>query len=169
MGLTSVHPCTRQVFVSQPIEPSGSFPRALAGLVGTRHPRLGNMKKIWGESSAHSNLQSEFDVSQVANWPEDRAVDPGASGKCYLNNGSASDSVAVTRADTYTQGNHGVRPKTTIESQQMDPAGMETGSTGLLPVQEHLCRAPVRWRWGMSYPITFGNPVCPVDRTSSTP
>jgi len=127
MGLTSVLPA-RQVFMSQPIEPSGSFPRVLAGLVGTPHPQLRNMEKIWGESSTRSNLQSEFDVSHVASRPEDRAVEPKAFGECYLNNGSVSGSVAVNRADTYSQGNHGERPKTT------NPAGMETGSAGLLPI-----------------------------------
>ena len=49
----------------------------------------------------------------------------------YLATGSASGSVAVNRADRYSQGSHGARPKTTIESQQMDPAGKETGSTGM--------------------------------------
>jgi len=31
----------------------------------------------------------------------------------------------------YSQGSHGARPKATLESQQMCPAGMETGSTGV--------------------------------------
>jgi len=58
-GLTSVHPA-RQVFMPQPIEPSGSFLRALAGLVGTLCPPVGNMENIWGEASTAviSNLSS---------------------------------------------------------------------------------------------------------------
>jgi len=108
-GLTSVRRA-HQVFVSQRIEPSGSFPRALAGPVGILRPPVGNMERVWGEASARSNLQPEFDASQVASRPEDRAVDLGASGERYLNHGSASGAVAVNRADTYSQDSHGARP-----------------------------------------------------------
>ena len=41
--------------------------------------------------------------------------------------------VSVTRAEMYSQGSHGARPKATLESQQMCPAGMETGPTGVQP------------------------------------
>jgi len=132
-GLTSVRPA-HQVFVSQPIEPSGSFLRVLAGPVGILRPPVGNVERVWGEASARSNLQPEFDASQVASRPEDRAVDTRASGERYLNHGSASGAVVVNRADTYSQESHGARPKKTMESQQMDPAGMETGLTGMQPV-----------------------------------
>jgi len=132
MGLTSVRPA-RQVFMPQPIEPSGSFPGVLAGPVGILRPPVRNMEDIWGEASTRSNLLPEFDASQVASKPVDRAVDPGASSECYLDNGSVSSSVTVTRAETYSQGSHGARPKTTTECQRMGSAGMETGSTGMQP------------------------------------
>jgi len=91
------------------------------------------MEIIWGEASTRSNLQPEFDASQVASRPVDRAVNPGTSGERYLDNGSVGSSVTVNRAETYSQGSHGARPKTTMESQQMDSAGMETGTTGMQP------------------------------------
>jgi len=125
-GLMSVHPA-RQVFVSQPVKLSGSFPRALLGLEGTPHPQFGNMERVWGEPSARSNLQPEFNVSQVASRPEDRAVDPAATGERYLNHGSGGSSAAVNGSDLYSQGGHGTRPKTTIEPQRMDPAEVEAG------------------------------------------
>jgi len=129
-GLTSVHPA-RQVFMPQPIKQSGSFPRALAGPVGILCPPVGNMEYIWGEASTRSNLRPEFDASQIASRPVDRAVDQWASGECYLSNGLVSNSVTVNRTEIYSQGSHGARPKTTMESQLMDSAGMEAGSTGV--------------------------------------
>jgi len=128
MGLTSVRPA-RQVSMPQPIEPSGSFPRALAGPVGILRPSVANVERTWGEASTRSNLRPEFDAPQVASRPVDRAVNP--SGERYLSDGLVSNPVTVNRTDVYSQGNHGARPKTTTESQQMYPAGMEAGSTGV--------------------------------------
>ena len=115
----------------QPIEPSGSFPRALAGPVGILCPSVRNMQDIWGEASTRSNLRPEFDASQVASRPIDRAVDPMASGECYLSTGSVSSSVTVNRTDICSQGNQGAWPKTTLEPQRMDSMGMGAGLTGV--------------------------------------
>jgi len=127
-GLTSVRPA-RQVFMPQPIEPSGRFPGVLAGPVGILRPPVGTVERTWGDASTRSNLRPEFDSSKVASRPRDRAVNP--SGERYLSNGLVSNSVSVTRAEIYSQGNHGARPNATVESQQMCPAGMEAGSTGV--------------------------------------
>ena len=129
-GLTSVRP-TRQVFMPQSIEPSGRFPGALAGPVGILHPSVGTVERSWGDASARSNLWPEFDMPQVASRLEDRAVNP--SGGCHLSNGLVSNPDLVTRAEMYSQGSHGAQPKATLESQQMCPAGMETGPTGVRP------------------------------------
>jgi len=87
----------------------------------------------WGEASTRSNFQPGFDALQVASRSEDTAVNPGVTGECYLANGSASNSVTVNtcRTDAYSQGSHGATPKGTMEPQQMNPAGMETGPTGM--------------------------------------
>ena len=90
------------------------------------------MEKHWGESSARSNLQPEFDASQVVGRSEDRTVDPAASGERY--HGPGWNSVPVGRPETNFQGGLGARSKTTAESQQTRPTGMETGSVGLPPV-----------------------------------
>jgi len=130
-GLTSVRPA-RQVFVSQSVEPSGSFPRARVGL-GTLRPEVGNLETIWGDLSTRSNLQPEVDRSQVASRPEDRALEPVASGERYQSHGQGGNSVAVWQADSFSQGGHGTRPRTSVEPRQMDSAGAEAGSVGLLP------------------------------------
>jgi len=127
-GLTSVR-SARQVYMPQSIEQSGRFPGALAGPVGILFPPVETVERSWGDASTRSSLRSEFDMSRVASRPEDRAVDP--SGPRYLSNGWVSDSVSVTRAEMYSKGSHGARPKATLESQQMCPAGMETGLTGV--------------------------------------
>jgi len=84
VGLTSVGP-TRQAFVSQSVELPGSFPRAWPG-PGIRRAEFGNFETIWGDSSARS-LRPEFDRSQVASRPVDKAVELGAPGECYLSDG----------------------------------------------------------------------------------
>jgi len=127
-GLTSVHPA-RQVFMPRSIEQSGRFPGALAGPVGILRPPVGTVEGAREDASARSDLRSGFDTSQVASRPPDRTVDP--SGLRYLSNGLVSDSVSVTRAEMYSQGSHGARPKATSESQQMCPAGMGTCPTGV--------------------------------------
>jgi len=129
-GLTSVHPA-HQVFMPRSIEQSGRFLGALAGPVEILRPQVGTIEGAWGDASAHSDLRPGFDMSQVASRPPDRAVDP--SGPCYLSNGLVSDSVSVTRAEMYSRGSHGARPKAILESQQMCPAGIETGPTGVQP------------------------------------
>jgi len=59
-SVRSVHPAV----VSQSVELSGSFPRALAGHVSP-HAVTGNFEAIWGNVSTHSSSQPEFDRSQV--------------------------------------------------------------------------------------------------------
>jgi len=97
--------------------------------VGILCPPVGTVERSWGDASARSNLRPEFDMLQVVSRPQDRAVD--LSGPHYLSNGLVSDSVSVTRAEMHSQGSHEARPKATAESQQMCPAGMETGPTGV--------------------------------------
>jgi len=66
VGLTSVHPA-RQVFLLQPVDPRGSTPRAWPG-PSARRAELGNLENIWRDSSARSDLRSEFDRSHTCCW-----------------------------------------------------------------------------------------------------
>jgi len=162
MGLISAHPA-RQVFMPQSIEQSGRFPGVLAGPVGILCPPVGTIERSWGDASARSNLRPEFDMSQVASRPEDRAVDP--SGPHHLSHSLVSDSVSVTRAEMYSQGSHGARPKATLESQQICPAGMETGPTGVRPA----FGASAQSSSSMGCPVIRHSPVRPVGCMSSNP
>jgi len=121
-GLTSVRP-VRPAVVSQSVEPSGSFPRALAGSVSP-HAMLGNFEAIWGNVSTCSSSQSEFDRGQVASRQTERAVGPGAPGEHYLSHSQGVDSAAVVRPDVVSNGGYGARPKTTGLARQTESAWM---------------------------------------------
>jgi len=130
-GLTSVRPA-RQVFIPQPVETRGSTPRAWPG-PGARCTELGTMETIWGDSSARSSLRPEFDRSQVASRPVDRAVDLGATGERYLSHGQGIGPGTVWRSDALPPNGYGMMRNATAEARQMYSAGAETGLVGLPP------------------------------------
>jgi len=112
--------------VSQPqfVEPSGSFPMARDSL-GTLRPEFENLGTNWRDSVARSNVPPEFDRSQVANGPGDRAVDPVSSGECYQGHGQGGNRAAVERAVSFAPESHRERPETIVKYRQMDPAAVE--------------------------------------------
>ena len=154
-GLTSVRP-VRQVFVSQSVEPTGSFPRARDSL-GTLRPEFGNLETIWGDLATRSNLQPEVDRSQVASRPEDRAVEPVSSGTRYQSHGQRGNPATRSRAGSFIcPGSHGEGPETTVMYRQTDSAIAEAG---LLPRPgaSHPSSVPVEV--GYEVPCPFCQPV----------
>jgi len=159
-GLTSVHPA-RQVFMPQPIEPSGRFPGALAGPVGILRPPVGTVERTWRDASTRSNLRPAFDMSQVASRPEDTAVNP--SGECYLSNGLLSNPVSVLEQKCTPREAMGLSRKRLWNPSRCALPGWKLVRQGYDQPLEPLRRAQVRW----GCPATRHHPVHPVGCMSS--
>jgi len=113
-------------FVSQFVEPSGSFPRARDSL-GTLRPEFENLGTNWGDSVACSNVPPEFNRPLVVSRPGNRAVEPVSSGERYQGRGRGGNPAAVERAVTFAPEGHDEGRMITVQYRQMDPAAAEAG------------------------------------------
>jgi len=138
MSIHPAHPFSMPHFVGQPER----FPGALAGPRGILRPQAGNVQDIWGEASTRSMLRPGFDTSYSVSRSTDRAVDPGASGACYLDHGLVSDSVLVNLSGVHSPRSHGAGLNGTLEARQVDAAGAGTISTGMRLVARAYMQGP---------------------------
>jgi len=134
----------RQVFVSHPqsVESLGSFPRARDSL-DTLRPEFGNVGTDWGDRVARSDVPPEFNGFPVVNGLGDRAVYPVPPGECYQSRGREGNPATVEQAVTFAPEGHDEGMVITVQYRPLDPAVAEAG---LVPVLEHIIRAPYQWR-----------------------
>jgi len=123
--------------------------------------RIWKLQNNLGDLSARSSLRPEFDRSQVASRPEDRAVELGASGERYLGHGQVVGPATVQQSHVLPQSSYGTRPKTTAEARQMDSARVEAGPVGLPPGPGVLVQGPRAREIGYELPSDLGQPNQP--------